>query len=110
MHRQAAVRASVDHRADSAVQVTGNGRQVDFHQGPANAGIAQAPPDVVTLVNIAQLDTMAIRIQAMQGIGQGDFSVPIVGGVIKHADRLLPFGQCLHGLQPACLQGFGLQH
>ncbi|MNY35122.1 hypothetical protein D3C86_1695070 [compost metagenome] len=108
MHRAAAILAGVDHCADSTLLVAGNRGEVDFDQGATDAGIAQAPPDVVALVDIAQLDAGAVNVEAVQRMGQGDFAVDVVSAVVEHAHWFVAIGQGFQGLSPACLKGLGL--
>ncbi|MNF72419.1 hypothetical protein D3C84_543980 [compost metagenome] len=108
MHGDAAVLAGVHHRADTTLLIAGNRGEVDFDQGATDAGIAQAPTDVVTLVDVAQFEAGSIDINAVQRNGQGDFARSVVGAVVKHACRFFTFGQGFQCLQPACLQGLGL--
>ncbi|MNC64220.1 hypothetical protein D3C75_1144050 [compost metagenome] len=72
--------------------VAGDGGQVDFHQRAADAGIAQASTDVIALVDIAHIQALAIGIEAVQRVGQGDFGFSVVSGVVEHAHRFLPCG------------------
>ncbi|MNV73836.1 hypothetical protein D3C71_1670070 [compost metagenome] len=98
MYGDAAVFAGVHHRADTTLLIAGNRGEVDFDQGATDAGIAQAPTDVVTLVDIAQLEAGSIDIEAVQRNGQGDFAWRVVGAVVKHPCRFFTFGQGLQRL------------
>ncbi|MNR43165.1 hypothetical protein D3C85_1617640 [compost metagenome] len=98
MHGDAAVLAGVHHRADTTLLIAGNRGEVDFDQGATDAGIAQAPTDVVTLVDIAQRQAGSIVVQAVQREGQGDFTSSVVGAVVKHACRFFTLRQGLQCL------------
>ncbi|MNJ63281.1 hypothetical protein D3C77_591740 [compost metagenome] len=107
MHAEAAIGTGIDHGADAAILVAGDGRQVDLHQGAADASVAQASANVVALIDIAQLKAMTVAVQGVQGEGQGDFGVDVVGAVVEHPHRLFALRQGCQCLQPAGLQGLG---
>lgn len=72
MYGQAAIGAGIDHGTDAAILVTGDGGQIDLDQRTADFGITQTATDVVTFFDVAQLKTVAVLVQVVQGVVQGD--------------------------------------
>ncbi len=109
MYGQAAIGAGIDHGTDAAILVTGDGCQIDLDQRTTNSGIPQTTADVVAFFDIAELKTVAVLVQVVQGVVQGDFRFRVVGAVVEHSHRFLTVGKRVQRLHPCGLQRFCLQ-